>query len=153
MKIILTQEVDNLGEAGDVVTVKNGYARNYLIPQGLARLATKGAMKAIEEENRQAAHKRLQQKENAEELAQRLGKMELTVPAKVGEEERIFGTVTAQQVALALATNGIMVDRRKVELNEEIRVLGVYSASVKLHPEVTAQVKVHVVPESPGADL
>lgn len=146
MQVILLKEVEKLGEEGEIVSVKNGYGRNYLIPQGLARLATPGAIKAQKEEERQASRKRLQEKENAEQLAAEMANMELVVTAKVGEENRIFGTVTSQQVALQLATKGIQIDRRKIELDEDIKVIGVYTASVKLHPKVTATVKVRVEP-------
>lgn len=152
MKVILIKEVEKLGDAGEVVTVKNGYGRNYLIPQGLARLATEGAIRAQQEEVRQASRKRLQEKVNAEALAKEMESMELVVTAKVGEENRIFGTVTSQQVALQLATQGIQVDRRRIEMEEDIRVIGVYSASVKLHPEVTATVKVRVEPSDGEED-
>lgn len=152
MKVILLKEVENLGDAGDVVTVKNGYGRNYLIPQGLARLATPNVVKAWQEERRQAARRLSQLKADAENLAAELSKMEVVVPAKVGEENRIFGTVTSQQVALALAAQGVQVDRRKVELDEDIRLVGVYTASIKLHTEVTAQVKVRVVPEEEATE-
>lgn len=152
MQVILLKEVEKLGEAGQIVNVKNGYGRNYLIPQGLARLATPGAIKAQKEEERQASRKRLQEKVNAEALAEEMARMELVVTAKVGEENRIFGTVTSQQVALQLATKGIQIDRRKIELDEDIKVIGVYSASVKLHSEVTAKVKVRVEPTTDDED-
>ncbi len=152
MKVILLKEVDNLGDAGDVVKVKDGYGRNYLIPKGLARLATPSAIKTWNEERRQAARRVSRLKDDAETLAGELRKMEVVVPAKVGEENRIFGTVTSQQVAIALAAQGVQVDRRKIELDEDIRLVGVYSASIKLHPEVTAQVKVRVVPEEEATE-
>ena len=148
MKVILLKEVDNLGEAGDVVTVKNGYGRNFLIPQGMARLANKSSVKALEEERRQAARKRMQAKDDAINLAKELEKTDVVVHAKVGEENRIFGSVTPQQVALDLATKGFMLDRRKITLNEEIRLIGVYSATIKLHTDVEATVKVRVEPET-----
>lgn len=151
MQVILLKDVDNLGEEGEIVSVKNGYGRNYLIPQGLASIATKGAVKARREEMRQQVRKRAQAQENAEEVRAQLEQTELVVEAKVGEENRIFGTVTAQQVALKLAAQGYTLDRRQIELNEDIRVIGVYTAHVKLHTNVTAQVKVRVVPEGGAA--
>ena len=147
MQVILLQDVDNLGEEGEIVTVKAGYGRNYLIPQGMARMATKGAVKARREEMRQQVRKRAQQQQNAEELKKQLEQTEVVVEAKVGEENRIFGTVTSQQVALKLAAQGFHIDRRDIELSEDIRLIGVYTAEVKLHPEVTAQLKVRVIPE------
>ena len=148
MKLILLQDVENLGEEGEIVTVKGGFGRNYLIPQRLAVMATAGAVRARKEEMRQVSRKRAQQKEGAEAVAKELEEMEVVVTAKVGEENRIFGTITAQQVAVALNTRGFDVDRRNVELSEDIRMIGVYPATVKLHPEVKATFKVRVMPES-----
>lgn len=147
MKIILLQEVENLGDEGDVVTVKDGYGRNYLIPRGLAKVATVGAVKAWTEERRQASRKLAQKKEDAERLAAELAKIELVVTAKVGAENRIFGSITSQQIVEALAHEGVTVDRRKVELTEDVRHIGVYTAVVKVHAEVAAEVKVRVEPE------
>ncbi len=152
MKVILLKEVENLGAEGEIVTVKDGYGRNYLIPKGLARLATPNVVKAWKEERRQASRKLTKLKEDAENLARELAEMEVVIPAKVGEENRIFGSVTAQQVVDALGKQGVQVDRRKVSLDEDIRLIGVYTATVKLHPEVTAQVKVRVVPETSEAE-
>ncbi len=147
MKVILLQDVENLGDEGEIVTVKAGYGRNYLIPQGWARIATEGAVRARREEMRQQVRKRAQQRDNAALFKKELEKVEVVVEARVGEENRIFGTVTPQQVALKLATQGFSIDRRHVSLNEDIRLIGVYSATVKLHADVHAQVKVRVVPE------
>ncbi len=147
MKVILLQDVDNLGSEGEIVSVKDGYGRNYLIPQGWALMATPGAVKARHEEMRQQVRKRAQEKDNAQELKKQLDAAEVVVEAKVGEENRIFGTVTAQQVATRLAAQGFQIDRRQVDLSEDIRVIGVYTANVKLHTDVVAQVKVRVVPE------
>jgi len=149
MKIILTQDVEGLGHKWDVVTVKDGYARNYLIPKGLAIEATRGNLRMIEELKRQTAHKRAHEREVAEELARRLQAIELVIPAKVGEDNRIFGTITTQRIAEELAKHGIQVDRRQITLSEDIRTLGVYTATIKLHPEVEAQVRIQVVPETP----
>lgn len=147
MKVILKEDLDNLGQAGTVVEVKPGYGRNYLIPRGLAVVANAGNVRRYEEETRQRSHKIEQQRKDAEALTRRLEGMELTIPMPTGEENRLFGTVTTQQVADALQSKGIEVDRRRIALNEEIRVTGVYTASVRLHPEHTAEVKVKVVPE------
>ena len=147
MKIILLQEVENLGDEGDVVTVKDGYGRNYLIPRGLGKVATDSAVKAWKEERRQAARKLAQRKEDAERLAAELARIELVVTAKVGAENRIFGSITSQQIVEALAHEGVTVDRRKVEMTEDVRHVGVYTAAVRLHTEVLAEVKVRVEPE------
>jgi large subunit ribosomal protein L9 len=156
MKIILLQDVENLGEEGEIVTVKPGFGRNYLIPKGQALIATKGAVKSRHEEMRQQARKRSQAKDDAVALKQQLEQGEVVVEAKVGEENRIFGTVTSQQVAVKLALQGYNIDRRSIELQEDIRLIGVYTANLKLHTDVVAQLKVRVVPEggeaAPEAD-
>jgi len=147
MQVILLQDVDNLGDEGDIVSVKDGYGRNYLIPQGMAHLATDGTIRARREEMRQQARKRAQMKEDAEEVKRQLENTEVLVLAKVGEENRIFGTVTSQQVAVKLAQEGFDIDRRDITIEEDIRVIGVYTAEVKLHSDVTAELKVRVEPE------
>lgn len=147
MKIILLQDVANLGEEGQVVDVKNGYGRNYLIPNKCARLATPNAIRALEEERRQSVRKLAQKKGDAEILAKEIESLELIITAKVGEESRIFGSVTSQDIATALAVHGVVMDRRQIQLDEDIRTLGVYSATVRVHTEVSCQVKVRVDPE------
>lgn len=144
MKVILLQEVEKLGAEGAVVSVKDGFGRNYLIPRKLAKVATTGAIKAWHEERKQSSRKLAQRKDDAQRLAAELGALELVIMAKVGEENRIFGTITAPQIVEALAQKGVTIDRKKVEIHEDVRHLGVYSAFVKLHPEVTAEVKFRV---------
>lgn len=151
MQIILLQDVDKLGAAGDVVTVKDGFGRNFLIPRGLGRVATQGAVKARQEELRQQTRKRAQERDRAVQAKEQLEGLELVVTAKVGEENRIFGTITPQQVAVKLAERGFTIDRRSIELAEEIRVIGVYNAFVRLQSDVVAQLKVRVEPEGTGA--
>ena len=148
MKVILLQELDKLGNEGDVVTVKDGYARNFLIPRGLARIATAGTLRAVEEERRQASRKLAAAADDAKRVASQLETVEVVVPARVGEENRIFGSITAAQLAEGLAAQGFNIDRRKIELDEEIRTTGVYGASAKLHRDVTGHFKVRVVPEN-----
>ncbi|HUF10795.1 MAG TPA: 50S ribosomal protein L9 [Rhodothermales bacterium] len=147
MKVILKQDVATLGETGDIVNVKDGFGRNFLIPRGLAILATASNVKVVEEIRRQSAHRLERLVNDAKELAKQLGKTDIVIPARVGEENRIFGTVTTQQVADVLEKKGLEIDRRKIELHEEIRALGVYSATIKLHGDVTADLKIQVVPE------
>lgn len=147
MKVILKQDVETLGSTGEIVNVKNGFGRNYLIPRGIAVPATRGSIKEAEENLRQQAHKLDRVKDDAKALAARLEALDIVIPAKVGEENRIFGTVTTQQVAEIIAARGVEIDRRKIELGEEIRSLGVYPATIKLHGDVTASVKIQVVPE------
>jgi len=151
MKVILLKNVENLGEEGDIVTVKDGYGLNFLIPTSSALLATKNVIKAKQEEHRQASRKLSKKKEDAQVLAKQMASLEVVVYAKVGEESRIFGSVTAQHVTDGLAAQGITVDRRKVELDEDIRLLGVYTAKVKIHADVVAEVKVRVEPEEVAA--
>lgn len=146
MKVILLNDVKNLGSEGDVVSVKNGYGRNWLIPQGLAQMATPGVVRALEDQMRQQARRRAQERNNAEEIRNQLENVVVKVEAKVGAENRIFGTITPQQVALGLALQGFKIDRRTITLNEDIKVLGEYKATVKLHTEIHAQLNVHVVP-------
>ena len=146
MKVILLNDVKNLGSEGDVVSVKNGYGRNWLIPQGLAQMATPGVVRALEDQMRQQARRRAQERNNAEEIRNQLENVVVKVEAKVGAENRIFGTITPQQVALGLALQGFNIDRRTITLNEDIKVLGEYKAMVKLHTEIHAELSVHVVP-------
>ncbi len=146
MKVILLTDIQNLGNEGDVVSVKNGYGRNWLIPQGLAQMATPGLVRAFEDQLRQQARKRAQELNNAEEIKNQLENTVVKVEAKVGAEDRIFGAITAQQVALGLAVQGFNIDRRIITINEDIKILGEYTATIKLHAEVHAQLRVHVVP-------
>jgi len=147
MKVILTEDHDTLGLKGETVEVKNGFGRNYLIPRQLAVVATPSATKRYGEERKQAAHKIEAARGIADKLASRLANIEVLIPVQTGEEDRIFGTVTTQQVADELAAQGIEVDRRKITLSEDVRTTGVYPATVRLHPEVVAEVKVRVVAE------
>ena len=151
MKVILLADVQNLGNIGEVVNVKNGYGRNWLIPQGLAQMATPGAVRAFEDQLRQQARRHAQERNNAEEIKNQLENATVKVEAKVGAENRIFGTITAQQIALGLALQGFNIDRRIISLNEDIKILGEYTATVKLHADVHAQLSVHVVPANSHA--
>lgn len=147
MKIILRQNVATLGDAGEVVDVKNGYANNYLIPQGMAIRATDGALKALETERKQQAKKIEQQRIAAREVATRLQQLTLKVSAKAGETGKLFGTVTSADIAEALKAEGVDVDRRKITLEAPIRSLGSYEADVKLFMDVSSTVKVTVEAE------
>lgn len=152
MKVILTEDHDTLGAKGDVVEVKPGYGRNYLLPRRLAVVATKSAVKQYAEERRQAAHKIAAARQGLEALAARLSGTEVVIAARTGEDNRLFGTVTAAQVAEALAEKGFDVDRRKVVLREDIRTTGSYEATVRLAADLTADVSVKVVSENQTAD-
>jgi large subunit ribosomal protein L9 len=145
MKVILRQDYEPLGKVGDVVDVKDGYARNFLIPKKIVYPATPGSIKAVEEERKRLQAKLQRERKSAELLATELEKVSVTIPVEVGEEDRIHGTVTTQMVADALLEKGYEIDKRKIELDEQIKTLGIYTAKIKLHPEVTAQIKVWVV--------
>ncbi len=147
MKIVLRQSVEKLGQLGDVIDVKDGYARNYLLPQKMAYPATEGYLKALEEEKKQQGRRQEKELRAAGKLAADLEKVSLTIPMKVGEEDKLFGAVTPQMVADALQEKGFQVDKRKIDLEDQIKGLGVYSVDVKLHAGVTAKVKVWVVKE------
>lgn len=145
MKLILKEEVDNLGSTGDLVDVKPGYGRNYLIPQGKAVLATSGAIKQYEHLKKQAALRAELTVESAKELAEQLENTSVTIPAKVGEDDKIFGTVTTIQIAEALEERGIVVDKRDISLDQDVKTLGEYTATVSLLGDLKPQVKVWVV--------
>ena len=147
MKVILTEAVDRLGESGEIVDVKDGYARNYLLPRKLALAASRSNMAVYEEANRQKAAQQNREKRTAENLAKRLEKASCTVAVAVGEEDRIFGSVTAQQIADLLNEQGFEVDRRSIQLDDPIRALGVYDVPIRLHLDVEAKIKVWVVKE------
>ena len=147
MKIILKQDIVTLGDAGDVVDVKNGYANNYLIPQGMALRATEGTLKALETERKQQARKIDQQRAAAREMADKLRQLNLKVSAKAGESGKLFGTVTSGDIAEALKNEGVTLDRRKINLDAPIKTLGNYEAGVKLFMDVTATLKVTVEAE------
>jgi len=147
MKVILRKNFEQLGKVGDVVNVKDGYARNYLIPRQIAYQATPGNIRALEEEKKQILKKEAKELESAQKLASELEKISITIPVKVGEEEKIFGAVTHQMIADAINEKGFEIDKRKIDITEPIKALGIYTISVKLHPSVTASVKTWVVRE------
>lgn len=147
MKVILRKNFDQLGKVGDIVNVKDGYARNFLLPRQIAYQATKGNILALEEEKKQILKKEAKELDAAQNLATELEKISVTIPVTVGEEDKIFGTVTNQMIADFLKEKGFDLDRRKIEITEPIKALGIYSVSVKLHPSVTATLKTWVVRE------
>ena len=145
MKVILTEDHDTLGVKGDLVEVKPGYGQNYLIPRQLAVVATKSTTKRYAEERRQSAHKLEAQREQAETMAKRIDGTTVVIPVQTGAEDRIFGSVTTQQVVDELKVQGFDVDRRKVTMSEDPRTTGDYTATVRLYQDVTADVTVRVV--------
>jgi len=146
MKIILTQDVKNLGHKDDVVVVKDGYGRNYLIPKGMAKLATDGAMKMLAEDTRQRAFKVEKLRKDAEQISAKLNGASVTVKTKAGSSGKIFGSVTGLQIANALKEQGYDVDRRKIAV-DDIKNLGTYTADINLIKDITASITVEVVAE------
>jgi large subunit ribosomal protein L9 len=147
MKIILRQDFETLGKMGEVVEVSSGYARNFIIPKRIGYEATPGNLRTLEEEKK--AHISRAQKElvNAKKLAEELEKVSITLPMKVGEDEKLFGSVTNQMVADALKEKGYTLDKRSIEIEESIKALGIYSVNVHLYTGVDAKVKIWVVRE------
>jgi large subunit ribosomal protein L9 len=146
MELILREDVKALGKAGELVRVRPGYARNFLLPRGLAYEATEGNKKRIAGEQKARAEKQAEQKAGAEAEAAKLAAVTVTIPAKAGEEGKLFGSVTAQDIAEALAAQGQPVDKRRIDLEHPIKLLGWHTVPVRLHPEVAAEVRVQVVP-------
>ncbi len=147
MEIILREDVQHLGKAGEVVKVKDGYARNFLLPKGLAYLATEANKRKIVYEAERLATQRAAEKTAAEGEAGRLADVHLTFPVKVGEEDKLYGSVTASDVQRKLEELGIHVDKRKVDLPEPIRELGDFRVGIKIHPDVRPEIQVSVVKE------
>jgi large subunit ribosomal protein L9 len=159
MKIILIEEIRGLGTRGDVVTVKDGYARNYLFPKNLAREATPGNLKQIEHERRKWALLAQQEKDAAQKAADAVKGVKIVVQKRVGEHGQLFGSVTANEIADALEAKGINVDKRRIELAHPIKNLGVHDVEVRLHKDVAAHIEVEVQPigvekleEAPAAE-
>ena len=147
MKVILRKDFETLGKVGEVITVKDGYARNYLIPQKIAYTALEGNVRALEEEKKSLLVKADQELTTAEILATELEKVSVTIPVQVGEEEKIFGSVTTQMISDVLKEKGYEIDKRKIDMDEQIKALGIYEVNIKLHPSVSTIVKVWVVRE------
>ncbi|MBS1553693.1 MAG: 50S ribosomal protein L9 [Bacteroidota bacterium] len=147
MEVILKQDVTGLGYKNDVVKVKPGYGRNYLIPNGIALIANESNKKVVAENVKQAAHKAAKVKADAEALAAKLGEMTIEIGTKAGESGKIFGAVTAVQVSDALKAKGFDVDRKKISFREQPKQLGTYTAHLDLHKEVKHDITVNVVAE------
>ncbi len=147
MKVILRQNYTTLGSIGDVVDVKDGYARNFLIPRNIAFRATAGNLKALEEEKKSLARKEEKLIKDAEKLSAQLASASVTITMKVGEDDKLFGAVTSQMIADSLTEKGYTIDKRIIELEEPIKTLGIFEVPVKLHSKVSAKVKVWVVRE------
>ena len=145
MEVILRQAVENLGNPGEVVSVSNGYARNYLLPRGIAYLATEGNKKRIAQEKARLESAENTRRESAQELAKKLEEVSITFAARVGEEGKLFGSVTAADVAQQLEAQGFTIEKRQIDLHEPIKALGVYRVPVRLHADVKPEVRVWVI--------
>jgi large subunit ribosomal protein L9 len=146
MKVILKDYVKGFGDKNDIVEVKNGYGRNYLIPQGLATIATPSAIKMANENVKQVAHKQAKVKTDAEAQAAKLKDIKITIPTKAGSNGKIFGSVTILQLAKSLADRGFEVDKRKISA-PDMKNIGAYKASINLHKEVSVEIDVDVIQE------
>jgi large subunit ribosomal protein L9 len=145
MEIILRQSVENLGNPGDLVKVSAGFARNYLLPRGVAVVATEGNKKRIAQEKARLEAAEAQRRASAEELASKYEQISLTFSARVGEEGKLFGSVTAADIAHQLEVQGYAIEKRQVDLHEPIKALGVYRVPIKLHADVKPEIKVWVI--------
>ena len=148
MEVILREHVDNLGRRGDVVKVADGYARNYLLPRKLALKVTETNKRQIERERAQADLRDAEEKSHADALAERLGQLEIEIARRVGENNTLYGSVTSADIAHALEAKGFPVDKRKIVLLDPLKAIGEVTVPLKIHREVTAQLKVKVVPET-----
>ena len=147
MEVILREHIPSLGRVGEIVKVKDGYARNYLIPHGLAYEATAGNKRRIESEAKHQAIRLAEQKADADVVAARLAEVELHFTAKAGEGDRLFGSITTGDIAAQLRERGFPVDKRLIELREPIKMIGAYPVSIRLHPDVRAEIRVWVAKE------
>ncbi|HLE32020.1 MAG TPA: 50S ribosomal protein L9 [Bacteroidota bacterium] len=147
MKLILRQDFEQLGKVGDLVDVKDGYARNYLIPRNIAYQATPSSLRILEEEKKQGVKRLEKERVGAEKTAQDLAKLSITIKMKVGEEDKLFGSVTSQMIAEAVLEKGLTLDKRHIELDDSIKSLGIYDVKVKLQGGVVGVIKVWVVRE------
>ncbi len=148
MQVILTQDVEKVGQRGDIVDVSRGYVRNFLVPRGLAEVATPSKLQEARRRMEEAAERDRRMAERAEEIAETLNKSVITIEARTGEDERLFGSITAANIADAIErARGIHVDRRRIRLTEPIRALGTHQVPIQVHGDVEANVKVIVVPQ------
>ena len=148
MKVVLRQDVDQLGERGQIVNVSVGYARNYLVPKKLAMEATPGNLRTFEMQKRTWATREAKETDAAREFAGRIGSHAVVISRKAGENDALYGSVTNSDIADVLKARGIDVDRRKIEMHEPIKSIGTFEVHVKVHRQVTATIKVQVVPEA-----
>jgi large subunit ribosomal protein L9 len=145
MKVILRQDIPDLGKAGETLEVKGGYGRNFLIPRNMAIPATKANLKAIGEIDKQNLVRERKQKREAEQIKDKLEKLSLTSEVLVGEEDKIFGSVTSQNIAELLASQGFQIDKRNILLEDPIKSLGVYTIPIKIEKDIVANVKIWII--------
>ncbi|MCH7731012.1 MAG: 50S ribosomal protein L9 [Candidatus Marinimicrobia bacterium] len=145
MDVILRQKIEKLGDVGDIIRVKPGYARNYLIPKGMAVAATQGNINMVKAQKKKVDFQQMKAADKARAIADMLSKLKLSAPVKVGKEDRVFGSVTAITIAELLKKQGIDVNKKDVLLDEPIKALGIYNIPVKLHHDVEVEVKVYVI--------
>lgn len=151
MKVILREDVDKLGRMGDLVNVADGYARNFLLPRNMAALATTKNIKSLEHEKRVIADRVKKEKMAAEEEAKKISAVSVSIPVQVGEEGKLFGSVTSKDIADAIAAQGFEIDKRRIQLEKPIKEIGTFMVPVKVHHDVTAQVKVEVIKSEEAA--
>ncbi len=145
MEVILNKDVADIGKAGAIVKVKEGFARNFLFPQNLAKPVTSGSLKILEQQKQIKDAQSAKLKAQAVEIQERLGSLSLTIPALAQDEEKLYGSISAHDIAEALKNEGFSIDKNVIDLNEPIKSLGIYEIQLKLHPEVTAKLKLWVV--------
>ncbi|UCB57299.1 MAG: 50S ribosomal protein L9 [Candidatus Omnitrophota bacterium] len=147
MRVILKKDIEKLGKAGEVVTVKPGYGRNFLLPQDAALAATEANLKLMEQEKARAHFRQEKEKKEAEALAAKISSISCTIPVAVGPDGKLYGSVTTQDIAQAYKLEGIDIDKRKIELPQAIKEVGVFKINIKVHPELNIEAKVWVVKE------
>ncbi len=147
MKIILKEDIKKIGKMGQIVDVANGYARNYLVPKGLALEASTKNIRSLEHEKKIIQEKAKKLKDSAQDIGSRISSMTLTIKAKAGEEEKLFGSVTTMDIAEALLNEGIEIDKKRISLEEPIKRLGSYSVQIKLHSDVSVPLSIQIVQE------
>lgn len=147
VEVYLKHDIEKLGKAGDKVTVKNGYARNFLIPRDLAMVVTKGSLRVLQSAEQQVAASKKRELKDAQSIAERMASIECRFRRQSGEEDKIFGSVTARDIASVIKENGFDIDSRKVQLERPIRSLGIHTVSIRLHQDVITELKVWVEKE------
>jgi large subunit ribosomal protein L9 len=147
MKVILKEDILNLGKAGQIVNVKDGYARNFLFPKGLALLADEKNMKLLEYQKKKIEEEAKKKRQDAQSIFERLSQVNLKISAKAGEDQKLFGSITSKDIANALEKEGFAIDKKQITVSEPIKRIGEYEVEVKLHENITAKVKVTIIPE------